>query len=107
MIKLSAGKTDSGPMRYPPGNPSAGIEPGPVNRCCLKNYREIRIAKDRIFMVWNGGEIHLPRGREVPDPKRREELINMLDRSLGAATMGALLSLRNDDCEVLVCIRTK
>ncbi len=45
--------------------------------------------------------ITLPRGGSVPDPESQAELINILDRSRVMATMGALLSLNNDEYTVL------
>lgn len=56
---------------------------------------------DRLVVVKNNTEIVLPRGTEVPDPKSQGELINILDRSSEIATMGELLSLRDDEYAVL------
>ncbi|MCF7818515.1 MAG: hypothetical protein K9M54_11605 [Kiritimatiellales bacterium] len=59
---------------------------------------------DRLVVMKNGLEIVLPRGVTVPDPESQAELINILDRSSEMVTMGALLSVRNDEYTVVgVC----
>ena len=52
-------------------------------------------------------EIKLPRGEKVSDPESRAELINILDRSTQIVTMGALLSIRNDEYTVLGVYRDR
>ena len=52
--------------------------------------------KDPLVVGRDGVEILLIQRRAVLDPKSQGELINMLDRIPRVATMGALLSLRND-----------
>ena len=46
-------------------------------------------------------ELELLRGKISPDPESEAELINVLDHSKKIATMGALLSLNNDEYTVL------
>ena len=57
--------------------------------------------KSSVTVVHGGVEIELSCGEKVPDPKSQGELINMLDSLPIIATVGALLSLRNDECTVL------
>lgn len=56
---------------------------------------------DRLVVVRESVEVYLPRGEIVADPESYGELINILDRSTKIVTMGALLSLRNDEYSVL------
>jgi len=56
---------------------------------------------DRLVVVRESVEIILPKGRSVADPESHAELINILDRTRKIVTMGALLSLRNDEYTVL------
>ena len=55
----------------------------------------------RLFVMRDSAEIELIRGEVAADPESKAELINILDRSSIIATMGALLSLRNDEYMVL------
>lgn len=57
--------------------------------------------KSYIIVAREGVKIKLPRGKKIPDPKSQGELINVLDSQTIVATVGALLSLRNDDYTVL------
>jgi len=56
---------------------------------------------DRLFVVRGNHEIELQKDRETTDPESQAELINVLDRSSKIVTMGALLSLHNDEYTVL------
>jgi hypothetical protein len=55
----------------------------------------------RVTVLRGDTEIELVRGKETVDPESQVELINVLDRSSIIGTMGALLSLRNDEYTVL------
>ena len=55
----------------------------------------------RLFVVRGSAEIELRRGEIALDPESKAELINVLDQSPIMVTMGALLSLRNDEYIVL------
>ncbi|MEA2068490.1 MAG: Amuc_1099 family pilus-like system protein [Verrucomicrobiota bacterium] len=55
----------------------------------------------RLHVMRGSTEIELVRGEKTADPESQAELINRLDRSPIIATMGALLSLRNDEYVVL------
>jgi hypothetical protein len=55
----------------------------------------------RLVVVRGSSEIELVRGEVSADPESQAELINILDRSPIIVTMGALLSLRNDEYTVL------
>ena len=55
----------------------------------------------QLFVVRGSTEIKLIRGKVTDDPESKVELINILDRSRIIATMGTLLSLRNDEYIVL------
>ena len=60
--------------------------------------------KDRLIVMRGSVEVELFRGEKTADPESQAELINMLDRRRIIATMGALLSLCNDEYTVLgVC----
>jgi hypothetical protein len=58
-------------------------------------------AEEQLVVERGGLEIILPRGQIVADPESQAELINILDRTNEIVTMGALLSLRNDEYTVL------
>ncbi len=62
---------------------------------------------ERLIVERDGVKVELIRGEISADPKSKAELINILDRSPIIATMGALLSLRNDDYTVLSVHRDK
>jgi hypothetical protein len=55
----------------------------------------------RLFVVRDHVEIELIRGEQALDPESKAELINILDQTPIMVTMGALLSLRNDEYTVL------
>ncbi|MDF7798063.1 hypothetical protein P4C99_01210 [Pontiellaceae bacterium B1224] len=55
----------------------------------------------RLFVRRGSSEIELVRGEIALDPKSKAELINILDQTPILVTMGALLSLRNDEYTVL------
>ncbi len=55
----------------------------------------------RLYLERDGFAIELARGEIAPDPESQAELINILDRSPIIVTMGALLSLHNDEYVVL------
>ena len=55
----------------------------------------------RLFVMRDSSEVELVRGKVAADPESKAELINILDRSSIIATMGALLSLGNDEYTVL------
>lgn len=55
----------------------------------------------RLFVTRDAAEIELIRGEISLDPKSKAELINILDQTPVLVTMGALLSLRNDEYTVL------
>jgi cell division protein FtsL len=62
---------------------------------------------ETLVMLRGSVEIKLPRGEKVSDPESRAELINVLDRSTEIVTMGALLSLHNDEYAVLGVYRDR
>jgi hypothetical protein len=87
---ISSGKTVFAPL----GDVVEGVE--------LQRFEEGEIgAVPRLFVTRKGIEIELIRGETVPDPEKRAELINILDRSTIMVTMGALLSLHSDEYAVL------
>lgn len=55
----------------------------------------------RLYVMRDSVEIELLRGETASDPESTAELINILDRSPIIVTMGALLSLHNDEYTVL------
>ncbi|MDF7823214.1 hypothetical protein P4B35_04265 [Pontiellaceae bacterium B12227] len=55
----------------------------------------------RLYVVRGSAEIELERGEIALDPESKAELINVLDQSPIMVTMGALLSLHNDEYTVL------
>ena len=61
----------------------------------------------RLFVMRGSSEIELIRGEIAADPESKAELINILDRSAIIATMGALLSLYDDEYVVLGVYRDK
>ena len=61
----------------------------------------------RLMVRRGSAEIELVRGEKSTDPESQVELINVLDRSSIIGTMGALLSLHNDEYTVLGVYRDK
>ncbi len=55
----------------------------------------------RLFVARRGHEVELVRGEAALDPESEAELINILDQTSVMVTMGALLSLHNDEYIVL------
>ena len=55
----------------------------------------------RLVVQRGGALVELTKGKTAIDPESQAELINVLDHSRQIVTMGALLSLRNDEYTVL------
>ena len=69
--------------------------------CAYTLFRFNEITDDTLILQRGECAIELPRGEKIADPESQVELINILDRSTKIVTMGALLSLRNDEYTVV------
>ncbi|MDZ8117963.1 Amuc_1099 family pilus-like system protein [Pontiella agarivorans] len=73
-----------------------------VEHVVLQRFKMDENGRDhRLYVMRDGIEIELLRGKTALDPESTAELINILDRTPIIVTMGALLSLHNDKYTVL------